>query len=315
MNRLGLISAELVLLGAAGALMFAGPAVDRERAAERQAGGRHAYRHPAKRPVAERRKERSAFQRLQTERLTSWKEAEALAERVSDEELAALADEYKCTKELRRLPSLVVLAEWGRRDPRAAIAWLQHEIPDEATFGVEALWHSLVRGWAEVNPHAALEDLGDLPRLRWGVWKYTVREEIFRSLAQQEGMAAWSYLPEELSYDESTSLNGLFWGVETFDERLALIERWISASPNSKHYILDSYNSLLDSAADALAELDLQAARVWLRKIGEEERAEALRTSRAERVGERLGFNTSGWDRRMLCPSPNFYTGWSPLQF
>lgn len=212
---------------------------------------------------------------------------EELAKRLSDDELRALIEEVGLRSVMPLAPWIrcALFAEWGRRDPHAAMAYLSDPTTENAAEGWSArqAWFSIFRGWSEGEPDAALAILneGKFARGEGAVgtgipgmmqdpyWRRFAHVTVFRELARRDGLAAWDHLPEKRLM-RLASLEGLFQGVQNPADRLALINKWvpewIEAQNSSDLEGRQSRQELLVGlmAGVALADLDMQLAKDWL---------------------------------------------------
>ena len=119
-----------------------------------------------------------------------------------------------------------LFAEWGRRNPAAAIAYLRD--PGTANnregWSTRQAWFSLFRGWAEVDPDAAAATLATVPFfdpeidpfansveavMVGRIWQNRAYEAVFHEWARRDGAAAWDHLPSEDEFRFS-ALRGMF---------------------------------------------------------------------------------------------------------
>ncbi len=214
---------------------------------------------------------------------------EGWARRLSDEELlgmtayATLDDVGLAGHWLR----CAVVAEWGRRDPAAAQEFLMalHATEARASEALGALWFSVFRGWADVDPETAFDRLEELrlaanrgePEVAMnGRAMGEARTYAFRILAEQDPDGAWQRLAvrPDGAFD-AAALRGFWASADTAADLVGMIEDWeqlrknASAPPPEALGLLlasDFENRFEGQAALALADLDYQRA---LRRHGE----------------------------------------------
>lgn len=207
---------------------------------------------------------------------------------LGDEELFALIEELRPlgVNGYHGWLRCALFAEWGRRDPEGALAYLLEPPPLEKPLQFQnrgweerQAFYSVFRGWAEVDPDAALA------RMKSGVnksslWHEYAYREIFRGLAARDGVEAWNRVPVE--GERGGALQGYFRGFDSPIERLAAVKQWYPEriSPGGLGYRIgpETFESMQGvsrnihasslfycDAALALAELDLESAVRWVK--------------------------------------------------
>lgn len=174
-------------------------------------------------------------------------------------------------------------AEWARRDPAAALAAAE-ALPDSVdnrNFSLQQVLFSVLRGWAETDPMAALDTLARLNE-RLGYGSSQCANAIYRELARRDPEAAWQYC-------KSHPVEGFFQGLDGRDSVIHYLNRWSdefwntdearkgfedyrrsresSPSPTGRIQI-PIEEATVAKAALALANHDLDAALDWLRQHG-----------------------------------------------
>lgn len=153
-----------------------------------------------------------ALPSLDTAAAPCFMEVEGRVGTLDDDELVALIQEIGLSQEpddgrgLTGWLRCALYAEWGRRDPEAAMASLPpvdkasyRRVTPHGYYAVKQAWFSLLRGWAEVNPLLVRDRLkalvlGSPPNEHFLSHRFfaLVEREIFRSLAERDPDEAWN---------------------------------------------------------------------------------------------------------------------------
>lgn len=190
-------------------------------------------------------------------------------------------------------------AEWGRRDPEAALAHVGREWvgahSQDYTHAQAAF--SVFRGWASQDPESALLALeaylpkpgGTLPRHGYELDSRTYdlcRSAIFRELAVESPAHAWNLAAGHDGLQNHGTVTGIFSGILDPDTLRHFLDRWTDAvwdTPTAREGV-DGYNRALQSsftgfikmpeaerivrdAARTYAEVSPEAALLWLEEI------------------------------------------------
>ena len=220
-----------------------------------------------------------------------------LARRLSDEELQELILEVGFGTQIgvEGWVRSALYAEWGRRDPQAALARLRYAKDiDASVWATQQALFAVYRGWAEIDPAAAVLELrNDNPIIEVSGqrlhmtdchWIVPAYAELFRRLVAVDPEAAWSQLPT--SEERLSALAGIFQGAPSERQLRAHIDRWIgewnTAAELPSQVIFEALmenggpdpvlipenEQVVRQAALALARFDLEAAEEWIRTEG-----------------------------------------------
>lgn len=223
-----------------------------------------------------------------------FEELEDLTRSLTDAELQELIAEIGFFGEqgLTGWVRSALFAEWGRRDPIAALNSLRsRSVPKGTQNSTEQALFAIYRGWAENDPAAAVARLkkgtlpgeidGQLTRVLSGQWTGYAYTEVFKQFAAQDESAAWEALPPR-----PAALRGFFGGMRNERQLRSYVDRWIGnwnseegikahekyaaqlRSPLSGAIMVPTDETIARSAALSLARFDLKAAEEWLREAG-----------------------------------------------
>lgn len=227
----------------------------------------------------------------------SFAELEKLTRSLADEELHALIAEigWMGVQGMNGWVRSGLFAEWGRRDPVAALKSLRFKSVEKGTqHGREQALFAVYRGWSERYPAEAVAQLkkdtlsednkGRTTRRSSGHWVGYAYVELFRQFASQDPEGAWEALPD--GGPRRGAMAGFFKGITSERQLHDYVDRWVgdwtSAEGIRAHeqytaqirsslggvIMMPPNETIARSAALALAEFDLEAAEDWLMTAG-----------------------------------------------
>lgn len=166
-----------------------------------------------------------------------------------------------------------LFAEWGRRDPLAALDWLSGEISEESDGpGLAQAWFSVIRGWAAIEPETALNycesSLDPFSGSKMnGIAMHSdaterIRPAIFAELAARDPEYALRFVSaNDALLDDPDIVTGVARGLRSFRDLSEFVEHWksrISSSPVPPELPI--------RMALAMSKFDLDHAEGWLRE-------------------------------------------------
>ena len=178
-------------------------------------------------------------------------------------------------------------AEWGRRDPHQALEDFLHVTKPEGTAAAQALF-SIFRGWAKVDPDAALEKASEImsPFSEYSV--PNVLQTLSEAIYFEQAVRDPDHILKRLSSNQdrllgSSEMAGVFKGLRNKSDldfalqkwtkhvwnlpstKLAIATDWVVPTEPASYRHTIAMNVALDAAL-ALAAHDFDAAASWLKK-------------------------------------------------
>lgn len=269
------VVAILLLLGAL-AFVFHGPKGDNAPEAETQestatkvvskpTSGDRAEPKPKSQRSRIKKEEVLALLKTPEKDLPPFARFEELARGLSTEQIEEILDEVGILdpSQIAGWVRAALFAEWGVRDPKAAIAYFDRLLAyskteefrkknkDWSLTSLDGAILAIHRGWGTVDPPAALASMKDAVTFRGGMsvalfedlqggkavgeeglnavwnWKNLGRKEVFRSWANQDLEGAIAGLPEQsVSNDRGDAWQGILQSATSIEQLLELVDRW-----------------------------------------------------------------------------------------
>ncbi|HAV11989.1 MAG TPA: hypothetical protein DCX06_00625 [Opitutae bacterium] len=195
---------------------------------------------------------------------------------------------------------VAILEVWANRDPVAALAWSKTALADEPRHLYSSQMRALFRGYAEMNPQAALTAAQALPvgskeeiRMRTQLMGEVIETQVREGQIQQATLAIeWIDDP-----DVRQSMN------------LELVDEWARFDPTGAATYVESLSEeattrIKISLVDEWAESDPAAAAAWLSGLDAEDPAVARAASDLIREWTRYDLTASAEWLNSLPASP-----------
>lgn len=228
------------------------------------------------------------YRKRGAERITTFDDVERLAARLGTAELLELVGEHVIiiTGTLDGWVRCAAYAELGRRDPASTLAQVRRARLTQQFRVEDAAQYSIYRGWAEVDPVAALKDLTrpEVIELEEGIvyrgldqWKKSAYRELFTEFIKSDRDQALNLLQSlpEQGY-RSDGWEGIFAGIGDPAGIKEIWQRWEASNGSHGVVSIDLPNPGLFTnttverdraaftAAQVIAESDLPAALAFL---------------------------------------------------
>ena len=193
---------------------------------------------------------------------------DAWTEKLTREDLMSMieADRFDSYTGLDGWLRCALFAEFGRRDPNAAIAFLRNYPQTDETQGyaIQQSWYSLLRGMAERDPHGALAALEK--HEEYGIRLVAVRHAtraIYRELARADPDTAWRMVGGgERGLLDPVAVSGFFEGLLDADEAQRFISNW-----SGRHWESEEAAARYDEHARATSASGIRSGAVALLPI------------------------------------------------
>ncbi len=218
---------------------------------------------------------------------------------LTDSELRKLIGEtgMEEDKDLAGWLRCALFAEWGRRDPDAALSYLRGFEFHNGKYAVDQSWFSVFRGWASNYPDAALAGLrefeakiplshreGRIDRPESYMIHYATRA-IFAELAANDPEHAWQLAQGSLK--EPGVIDGIVRGAASSPALQSMLDQWVEQnwkSPETQQALekmkrqaessisgeipIPPNLQVAESVALALGNTDFERGEAWIHSLG-----------------------------------------------